>query len=137
MEIPLGLHAIIIAHSIIGLGFAVPILSAQYHNLGEDIFESSRTLGATYSQTFTKIIIPLMGPTLAAVSLIIFILSFDDFILSYFCASPSSQTLSVFLVASLRQGVSPVINALACILLLFIAILATIFFSLKRKTEIL
>lgn len=137
LKIPLGLHTVIVAHSIIGLGFALPMLYVRYKELDPKIFEASRNLGASHLQTFTRIVLPLMRPTLIATGLMIFILSFDDFILAYFCSGSGAQTLSLFLVTSLRWGISPIINALASILLLITITLAGIFFSLKRKTRIL
>lgn len=137
LNIPLGLHTVAVAHSIIGLGFALPMLYVRYKELDSKIFEASRNLGASHLQTFTRITLPLMRPTLIATGLMIFILSFDDFVLAYFCSGNGAQTLSLFLVTSLRWGISPIINALASILLFITIVLAGVFFSLKRKTRIL
>ncbi len=136
VHLPLGLPTIIIAHTVLGLGFSIPILFIRFSEIDKRIFEASRVLGASYTQTFFKIALPLMKPTLFAAALMIFIISFDDFVLSYFCSGPSVQTLSLFLVASIRYGVSPVINAFASILLILIALLTTLFFSLKKEARI-
>jgi spermidine/putrescine transport system permease protein len=76
-----------------------------------------------------------MRPALIATGLLIFIVSFDDFVLSYFCAGSSAQTLSLYILSMLRSGISPVINALSFVLLLLSSILALIFFSLKARTR--
>lgn len=133
---PLGIPTIVIAHTVLGLGFSIPILFIRFSEIDHRIFEASRVLGASASQTFFRVALPLMRPTLFAAGLMIFIISFDDFVLSYFCSGTSAQTLSLFLVASIRYGISPVINAFASILLILIVLLASLFFSFKKEARI-
>lgn len=135
-NIPLGLPTIIIAHTVLGLGFSTPILFIRFSEIDHRIFEASRVLGASSSQTFFKVALPLMRPTLFAAGLMIFIISFDDFVLSYFCSGTSFQTLSLFLVASIRFGISPIVNAFASILLILIVLLATLFFAFKKEARL-
>ncbi len=135
LNIPLGLMTIIIAHTIVGLGFAAPIAFIRFREIDPIFFEASRVLGATASQTFFRVVLPLMKPILVTTGLMIFVISFDDFILGYFCSGAGSQTLSLFLVSSARYGISPVINALAALLLFFTLILATIFFSMGQRAR--
>lgn len=135
LNIPLGLMTIIIAHTVVGLGFAAPIAFVRFREIDPIFFEASRVLGATATQTFFRVILPLMKPILITIGLMIFVISFDDFILSYFCAGAGSQTLSLFLVCSARYGLSPVINALATLLLVFTLLLAAIFFSMDKRAR--
>ena len=135
-SIPLGLVTLILAHTVLGLGFVIPIIYARYLELDKKMIEASLVLGATPKQTFFKVTLPLLRPSLIATGLLIFIISFDDFILSYFCAGSSSQTLSLYILSMLRTGVSPVVNALSAILLLLSSLLALIFFSLKTKVRL-
>ncbi len=135
MNIPLGLMTIIIAHSIVGLGFTIPIAFVRFGELDPTIFEASRVVGATATQTFFKIVLPLMKPVLITSSLMIFTISFDDFVLSYFCTGAGTQTLSLFLISSIRYGISPVVNALASILLIFTLTLVTIYFSVGKRAR--
>lgn len=135
LQIPLGLVTIIIAHTIVGLGFAAPIAFLRFRELDPVIFEASRVLGATPSQTFFRVVLPLMKPVLVTTGLMIFVISFDDFVLSYFCSGAGFQTLSLFLVSSVRYGLSPVVNALATFLLIFTFILASVFFSMGKRAR--
>jgi spermidine/putrescine transport system permease protein len=137
ISIPLGLVTLVLAHTILGLGFVVPVLYARYAELDKKMTEASLVLGATPKQTFFKVTLPLLRPCLIATGLLIFIISFDDFILSYFCAGSSSQTLSLYILSMLRTGVSPVVNALSAVLFVLSTSLALIFFSLKARARIL
>ena len=136
-KIELGMPTLIVAHTVLGLGFVIPILYTRYLQLDHRLTEASEVLGASPFQTFYKITLPLLRPTLLATGLLIFILSFDDFILSYFCAGTKIQTLSLYLLSMLRSGISPVVNALSTILLFFSALFVMFFFSPKVRSRIL
>ncbi len=136
ISIPLGLTTLILAHTVLGLGFVVPLVYARFLELDYRLTEASLVLGATPIQTFFKVTLPLLSPSLIATSLLVFIISFDDFILSYFCAGSSSQTLSLYILSMLRSGVSPVVNALSAILLLLSSLLVLLFFSVKSRLRI-
>jgi len=135
IEIPLGLTTLILAHAVLGLGFVIPIVYARYKELDYTLTEASLALGATSLQTFFKVTLPLLRPTLTTTALLVFIISFDDFILSYFCAGSSSQTLSLYILSMIRTGVSPMVNALSSVLLFFSSLLVLLFFSIKTKAR--
>ena len=136
-KVELGITTLIVAHTVLGLGFVIPILYTRFLQLDKRLTEASEALGANPLQTFIKITLPLLRPTLLSTGLLIFILSFDDFILSYFCAGTSIQTLSLYLLSTLRSGVSPIVNALSTILLLLSSLLVLLFFSPKIRSRIL
>jgi len=136
IDIPLGLTTLILAHSVLGLGFVIPIVYARYRELDYNLTEASFALGATPLQTFFKVTLPLLRPSLVTTALLVFIISFDDFILSYFCAGSSSQTLSLYILSMIRTGVSPVVNALSSVLLFLSSLLVLFFFSLKTRVRI-
>lgn len=136
LSIPLGILTLIVAHTVLGLGYVVPLVYSRFLTLDIRIIESSLDLGATPTQTFFKIILPSLRPALVASSLLVFIMSFDDFVLSFFCSSSDVQTLPMYIYSILRSGVSPVVNALSAILLGFSGLLVLIFCSLNIKTKI-
>jgi len=135
VSIPLGLITLILAHTVLGLGFVIPIVYARFVELDYRMTEASLVLGAIPVQTFFKVTLPLMRPSLFVAGLLIFVISFDDFVLSYFCAGSTSQTLSLFILSMLRSGISPMVNALSAVLLLFSSILVLLFFTFSQKTR--
>ncbi|HVX00787.1 MAG TPA: ABC transporter permease [Candidatus Babeliaceae bacterium] len=136
-SIPLGVPTLIISHTVLGLGFAMPIVYGRFKELDYRLTEASLDLGATYGQTFFKVTMPLLKPSLFAAGLLVFIISFDDFVLSYFCAGSSAQTLSLYILSMLRSGLSPVVNALSTVLLCFSSILVILYCSLNARNRIL
>ncbi len=136
VRIPLGLTTLILAHTVLALGLVIPILYARFQELDAKLTEASLVLGASPIQTFFTVTLPLLRPTLITTALLVFIISFDDFILSYFCAGSSAQTLSLYILSMLRSGVSPVVNALSAVLLFLSSFLVFLFFSIKTRFKV-
>ena len=119
LKVPLGYTSLIVGHTLIGLGFVIPIVRARFIELDPILTEASLDLGATYFTTFRKVLLPLMSPSLIASALIAFTLSLDDFLISFFCSSPKVETLSIYVYAQLKSMVDPTINAIStCFLVL-------------------
>ncbi|NBV40444.1 ABC transporter permease [bacterium] len=115
--IPLGLVTLIIGHTVLGLGFAIPILKNRMDEMDERLIEASYDLGATEWYTFFHVVLPFMYPALFVAALLVIIVSFDDFLISFFCAGSSAQTLSLYIFSMIRCGVSPIVNALSTLML--------------------
>ena len=116
-RLPLGYGSLIAGHTLIGLGFVVPIIRARFAEINPILTEASADLGASEFQTFRKVVMPLLRPAIVASSLLVFTLSLDDFLIAFFCSSPRVQTLSVYVFSMVREGVSPTINAISTCLL--------------------
>lgn len=133
--VPLGAITLIVGHTLLGLGYVIPILHSRFIELDESLIEASYDLGATQRQTFFSIVLPLLMPALVASGLLVFIISLDDFIISFFCAGASVQTLPLYIFAVIRTGASPMINALSTIMLVFSSFFVLLFSWLHiRKT---
>jgi spermidine/putrescine transport system permease protein len=132
-SVPLGLTTLIAGHTLIGLGYIVPLLHSRFHELNYALTEASLDLGADYRTTFFRVILPLLYPALLAGALLTFILSFDDFIISFFCTGGTTQTLPLYFFSVIRSGASPIINALSSVFLLVSSIVVLLFSSLKIR----
>lgn len=135
-SISLGLTTLIVGHTVLGLGFVIPMVYARYLELDHRLTEASLVLGATPVQTFFKVTLPLLRPTLITSGLLVFIISFDDFILTYFTAGSSVQTLSLYILSMIRSGISPVVNALSALLLFISSLMALLYFQLSAPGKV-
>jgi len=133
LSIPLGFTTLIAGHTVLGLGYTVPILYVRFKELEYELTEASLDLGATIGQTFFKIILPLLSPAMMAAALLVFIVSLDDFIIAFFCSSPSTETLPLYIFTVIRSGASQMISALSVVFLLSGSIIILLFSSLKVK----
>jgi spermidine/putrescine transport system permease protein len=136
MYVPLGLTTLIVGHTLVGLGFVVPIVYNRFAEIDQRLIEASLDLGATYWQTFFKIVLPLLRPALIAAGLLVFIISLDDFLVAFFCASADSQTLSLYIFSMVRAGLSPLVNALSTFLLLVSCLFVLLFSLISQKREV-
>lgn len=135
-SIPLGYITLIAGHTLLGLGYAVPVVHARYLELDRQLTEASLDLGATQAQTFFRIILPLLTPALIASGLLIFVISLDDFLIAFFCASAQTQTLPLYIFSVVRSGGSPMINALSTLLLAFGSIIILLMALLQTRKGI-
>ncbi len=119
----LGLHTITIAHTTVGIGYVCLLLRSRFSSMSPFLKEAALDLGAKPSTVFLKILLPLALPSLISSWLFVFIISFDDVILASFTKGPGAITLPLLLFARLRFGITPVVNALATLILIFMTVL--------------
>jgi len=136
LKVPLGFITLVIAHTVLGLGYMVPILYSRYCELDYRLLEAAQDLGATQLQAFFTVTHPLLKPSLLGAALLVFIISFDDFVLAYFCSGTTFQTLPLYILSMLRVGVSPIVNAFSTLLLVLSGILVIIYSSLTIRNRI-
>jgi len=117
LAVPFGLTTIIAGHTLLGLGFTIPVIKSRYDELDESLIEASLDLGASTQYTFLNVVIPFLYPAMFSAFLLAMIVSFDDFLIVFFCSGASIQTLSLYIFSMIRSGISPIVNALSTLLL--------------------
>lgn len=119
----MGLATIIIAHTTFCLPFVYLMVSARIDEFDYAIIEASHDLGATETQTLTKVIIPALMPGIISGFMMSITLSIEDFVITSL-VNGNVVTLPIYVLNQTRHGVSPVINAFSFILILGICLLA-------------
>ncbi len=114
--IPLGLHAVLLAHIVFGTAFVAAVVKARMGQIDNSLEEASLDLGAGQVSTLFRVTIPTLAPGIVAGALLAFTLSLDEFVIAFFTNGPSSPTLPIVIYSMVRFGVTPEINALASIL---------------------
>lgn len=133
VSMTLGLHSVVIAHSVFASAFVTAIVLARMAGLDDSLEEASRDLGASPLRTFMRVTLPQLMPGIVAGALLAFTLSLDEFVIAYFTAAPTTPTLPIVIYSTVRFGVTPDVNALASLLLL--VSIVTILFA-QRLTRI-
>lgn len=118
MNVPFGFTTLIAGHTLLGLGYVIPIVYTQFSSLDRRVIEAAYDLGATREQVLRTIIVPLLRPALLSGGLLAFVISLDDFVFSFFCSGASAQTLPIYIFAMIKTGASPVIAVLSTFLLM-------------------
>ena len=125
--ISLGFPSLIVAHTLLGLGYSVPLIYTRLLGIDSRLVEASCDLGATQWQTLRYVVIPLLRPATFAAAILIFVISLDEFVLSFFCSSGTIITLPMYIFVQIRSGMSPVMGALAATLIMVTSVLVAIF----------
>jgi spermidine/putrescine transport system permease protein len=133
INVNLGLTTIIIAHVAFDIPFVMLIVRARLQGMDRSLEEAAMDLGADEWTTFFKVTIPQLLPGIIASALLAFTLSFDDFVITFFVAGVGSTTLPLKIYSMVRLGVSPKINALSTLIVIFSILLITISDRLQRK----
>ncbi len=136
-RVPLGYVSLITGHTLIGLGFVVPIVKSRFIEIDPILTEASLDLGATQLGTFWKIILPLLGPSFLAAGLLVFTLSLDDFFIAFFCSGAKIQTLSVYVFSKIKDLLDPTINALSACMLAISSLLVIILSMFKVVDQVI
>lgn len=117
-----GMGAIIWSHAVHNVPFVVLVLMARLSTLPKSQLEAARDLGADPFVTFSRITLPYLIPAILGSSIFCLLLSFDDFVRSFFLGS-YEPTLPVLIFAKLKSGMSPEINAIATVALILTAVI--------------
>ena len=125
LGLPSGQGAILIAHIMFCLSFVVVAVKARVASLDPRLEEAAADLGANAFQTFLRVTLPLAAPGIAAGALLAFSLSFDDYIITNFQASPSSVTFPMYVWGAAQRGTPVQINVIGTVMFL-VALLVVI-----------
>ena len=87
---------------------------------------SDLDLGAKPFKVLTAITVPRLMPALISGWLLAFTLSLDDLVIASFVTGPGANTLPILIFSRIRLGLRPDINALATIIILFVAVFVAI-----------
>lgn len=120
LNVPMGLHTIILSHVVFNLAFVSAVVRARLKGFDWSVTEASADLGASAFTTFRRVTLPLILPAVIAGALLAFTLSVDEFIIAFFTAGAgrASTTLPMQIFAMIRFGVTPEINALATLVMI-------------------
>jgi spermidine/putrescine transport system permease protein len=128
----LSLATIILAHITFSISYVTVVVRARLASLHPEVEQAAMDLGATRLQTLRLVVLPALWPAVLAAGLLVFALSFDDFVLSYFTTGESPQPLPVRIWSAIRFGVTPTINAIGTLMLAISALAIALAIALPR-----
>lgn len=113
----LGLVTVMIAHVVFCIPFAYLPIRARLSDLDPRLLEAAADLYASPARAFWRVTFPLILPGIFSGAMLAFIVSLDDFVITFFVAGPGATTLPVYIFGMVRMGITPEVNALAALLL--------------------
>lgn len=134
MGLDKNFFVLVIGHIIISLPYAVMVIKARFQSLDLSINEASASLGANDWTTFRRITLPLLFPAMLAGGFLAFVISFDNFIISYFLIPSGSSSLPVEIYSSIKFGFTPEINAISTIIIAITTLLIILIATVMRTS---
>jgi len=111
--------SIVVAHTVLGLPYAVVTVAASLYGLDADLDLAARSLGANPWRSFFRVTLPLILPGVAVGAIFAFVSSWDEVVVALFLTTPTLRTLPVTMWEQTKSTVDPTIAAASSLLTVF------------------
>ena len=127
----LSIFTVLVAHVLLTLPFVVLTVRTRLQTLDPRVEEAAMSLGATYPETVLRVVLPHIAPALFASGLMAFTISFNEFVLAFFLTGGGFQTLPIYIYSLIRWESSPIINAVATVMLIIAGVLVLVMYMVE------
>jgi spermidine/putrescine transport system permease protein len=114
--------------------FVLLVVSARLKKFDNTLYEAALNLGASRFETLRLIMIPFLKPSLIGAGAVAFLMSFENFNTTLFLVG-SDTTLPINLYLQVRDGSTPIINAISFLLIVTTSIMAILNLVLTKKEK--
>ena len=128
-----GLHLSVLGQVSYIASFVMLLVLARLQSFDQGLEEAALDLGASHAQVMRRILLPHLYPALGAGAAIAFFQSIENFNVTLFTRG-GADTLTVYVFSKVRSGITPTINALALLMILFTLGLAAWYEVSRRRT---
>lgn len=128
-----GLHLSVLGQVSYIASFVMLLVLARLQSFDQGLEEAALDLGASHAQVMRRILLPHLYPAIGAGAAISFFQSIENFNVTLFTRG-GADTLTVYVFSKVRSGITPTINALALLLILFTLGLA-IWYEVNRRRK--
>ncbi|WP_342215890.1 ABC transporter permease subunit [Mesorhizobium sp. L-8-3] len=113
-----SMSGIVLAHSIVAIGYVVVIVSATLANFDPRLEQAAMSMRAGPVRTFMRVTLPLIRPGIFGGAVFAFLASFDEVVITSLIAGLSIRTLPLKMYEDIRHQIDPTIAAVASLLML-------------------
>lgn len=110
------------------------IVSARLRKFDRTLEEAALNLGATRPAVIRHVTLPFLKPAIVSAAAVAFLMSFENFNTTLFLVG-SETTLPINLYLQVRDGSTPVINAISFLLIVGTSLLAVLNLYFSRRTD--
>ncbi len=128
-----GLHLSVLGQVSYIASFVMLLVLARLQSFDAGLEEAALDLGASHAQVMRRILLPHLYPAIGAGAAIAFFQSIENFNITLFTRG-GADTLTVYVFSKVRSGITPTINALALLLILFTLGMA-IWYEINRRRK--
>jgi iron(III) transport system permease protein len=124
---------LLIAYCTRYLPYGMRYSTTSLHQIAGELEESAHVSGASWWQTFRRVLVPLMFPGLVAGWVYIFVVSFRELSSSILLYSPGNEVLSILIWEQFENGRFTVLSALGVVMVLTLVVVVTIAYRLGAR----
>jgi spermidine/putrescine transport system permease protein/putrescine transport system permease protein len=139
LGLTLDLKTVMLGHITFSIAYVTIIVRARLASMNKEVEEAALDLGATNLQAVRLVTLPLLWPAIIASGLLVFVMSFDDFVTSYFVSGIGVVPLPVRIYSAIHNGVTPEINAVGTVMMVItisIVLVALALFARQRNAQL-
>ena len=118
-----GITTMTISHMTFSMAYVTVVVQSRLATFDMALEEAAMDLGCRPLKVFFVITLPIVFPAILSGWLLAFTLSWDDLVISSFTSGPGSSTLPMVIFSKVRLGVSPEINVLATLTIVFVTLI--------------
>jgi len=127
--------ALVFAHTVLAVPYVVIVMTSTLKGFDERLEQASMSLGAGRIRTFFNVTFPLIQPGILTSALFAFIASFDELVGAMFICGVNAVTLPKQMWDGIRDEISPIITAIAALLIFLTMVLMVSVVVLRRRQE--
>ncbi|MBR3204779.1 ABC transporter permease [Candidatus Saccharibacteria bacterium] len=132
----LGFWTVLLAHISFSIPFVITNVRSTLYSFSPSIEEAAEDLGASNFKTFWYVTLPMIKPGVISGAILAFTLSLDDVVISYFTAGPGTNTLPLYIYSNIKTGITPDVNALTTLMLIFTIIALVVSYKIETKKQL-
>ena len=119
----LSFWTMLIAHVTFNIPYVILSVMPKLRQMDKHLPEAAMDLGCTPIQAFFKVELHSILPGIVTGAMMAFTLSLDDFVISYFTAGSTFQTLPLMIYSMTKKEVTPDMYALSTIIIVAVLVL--------------
>ncbi|MGN6206155.1 ABC transporter permease [Humibacter sp.] len=115
-RIPLSGFTLIAALTPPSISVVAFVIRARVLTLDPQLEDAASDLGASRLSTLRLVVLPQLGPAIAAAAIIGYTFAFDNVVIANFLSTPTVNVLTVYLYGTLQYGATPAVYATATLI---------------------
>ncbi|MDP9459834.1 MAG: iron ABC transporter permease [Actinomycetota bacterium] len=124
---------LLIAYCTKYMPYGMRYASTSMNQISGELEESALVSGATWWQTFRRVLLPLVSPGILAGFVYILVVSFRELSSSILLYSPGNEVLSILIFEQYENGQFTVLAAIGVIMVITLMVLVTIAYKMGAK----
>lgn len=129
-----GLSLVVLGQAAFIATLCTLIISARLRKFDQTLEEAALNLGASRPTALLTVTVPYLYPAIVGAAIMAFLMSFENFNTTLMLVG-SDSPVTITLFNRLRQGSTPVLNAVSLLLIVGSGILALVVLALQRRRQ--